>query len=533
MPYLHFETDAARREMSAAIRNTVPKPQDDIKRPRRRAQSRVKHPWTRDEMLIHAYLHSTTGLHLRRTLDQFGLQGIDTSERDADQVVGRYCQSKGKEEKIFMVDQLWMWILGPSLIITAFPQRWAQPRNDPLNVLDGIIEDINAKTGKPVENVQDLALVITARCSGSFDRHKPGDEDFQFLDMFESSIGNVNNQETELYNQFYNASRVVHQWLRDNRFGRNENNNTLSSLNHRYPRVVDEFLDIGEETRLLKEIKDIQDELIMIGRVLNQQRSTLEPLCTCLCDDLQTLGFRHQARNEVKRKVDDQKHLVDDDIAELERMRRLAHGIEQSLINLLDLKQKQSNAFEARFSRDQAAGTARQGQVILIFTVVTIVFLPVSFMAQFFTINISEYHRDSSNNLQLSYVSRYVFGVGLGISLFLIIAVFSANPLGALLRSLGFQDRRFQLQRKKSQASMARSERDRDRERRPSLAGDAFARLSRFSREEKRHGVDSDDDGSLTSVVAPRRLNLTGISTSPVSFRIRPRFSSRDLGGGV
>ncbi len=37
----------------------------------------------------------------------------------------------------------------------------------------------------------DLATLITGRCSGVFDRHRLGDEDFQFLDMFESSIGEV------------------------------------------------------------------------------------------------------------------------------------------------------------------------------------------------------------------------------------------------------------------------------------------------------------------------------------------------------
>ena len=42
-----------------------------------------------DVLLLHAYLRSHQ-LHPRRTLDQFFYHGIDTSERDADQVVYRY-----------------------------------------------------------------------------------------------------------------------------------------------------------------------------------------------------------------------------------------------------------------------------------------------------------------------------------------------------------------------------------------------------------------------------------------------------------
>lgn len=67
---------------------------------------------SRDELLIHAYMNSS--LHPRRTLDQFFYHGIDTSQRDSDQVVWRYCQNYRQYEKpnLFMVDQLWMWILG-------------------------------------------------------------------------------------------------------------------------------------------------------------------------------------------------------------------------------------------------------------------------------------------------------------------------------------------------------------------------------------------------------------------------------------
>jgi hypothetical protein len=144
-------------------------------------------------MLIRAHLStSTVSLHVRRTLDQSFYHNIDTEIRDQDQVVYRY-QTKGKpldecDPKIVMVYQLWMWILGANLILTAFPQRWQQPRNDPLNVLDSIIEDINSKTRDRVTSVYDLAMIITNRCSGVFDRHRMGDEEYQFLDLFVLSI---------------------------------------------------------------------------------------------------------------------------------------------------------------------------------------------------------------------------------------------------------------------------------------------------------------------------------------------------------
>lgn len=187
LPYLHYETDERRKEMSSAIART----QSMVSEPGHGAQ-----PDGCDEQLVKAYLHSTHNLHIRRTLDQFYYHAISTEERDQDQVVYRYTRDKKQgdkkqEVKLFMVDQLWMWILDKDLIVTCFPQRWKQPKNDPLNVLDGIIEDMSSKTQSPVKSVYDLAMLVTGGCCGVFDRHRMGGEDYQFLDMFESSIGEV------------------------------------------------------------------------------------------------------------------------------------------------------------------------------------------------------------------------------------------------------------------------------------------------------------------------------------------------------
>ena len=67
---------------------------------------------SKDEKLIYAYLLDASPLHPRRTLDQFYYSAGDTEKRDKDQVVYRYCLRHKIEPKLFMVDQLWLWILG-------------------------------------------------------------------------------------------------------------------------------------------------------------------------------------------------------------------------------------------------------------------------------------------------------------------------------------------------------------------------------------------------------------------------------------
>ncbi len=493
MPYLHFETDRRRQEMQAAIaRAQLLKEREKLDG---RFKSRIQRAATYDEMLLRAHLTSSqVSLHVRRTLDQFFYHNIDTQSRDRDQVVYRYqCKSNDPQHvdpKIFMVDQLWMWTLGKDLIVTAFPQRWQQPRNDPLNVLDGIIEDINSKTRDPVHNVYDLSMIIMGRCSGVFDRHRIGDEDYQFLDMFESSIGDATEMETMLFKEFNTASAQASAWLQHHRktirFSRHleaegrQREHRRKSDHHSHahaledppvheddfaideeddapseaPLFVDKLLDIGAETDLLAETKDIRDELNMIAKVLEDQRLVLPDLETSIID----IYFQERKnQQDLQKRFKDMLKTIDTHIKDLERMDRQAERIYKSITDLLDLKQKHANAFEARFARDQAAGTARQSQTVMVFTIVTIIFLPLSFIAAMFTIPIREFPQQTNGNggasLPITYVSQYVFGIGFAISIPFIAIALSFDAIGDFFRELKRRFRNRSIMRKRNRTN--------------------------------------------------------------------------------
>jgi hypothetical protein len=54
---------------------------------------------------------------------------------------------------------------------------------------------------------------------------------------------------------------------------------------------------------------------------------------------------------------------------------RVVHADSSQLNHLLDLKQKHANVQEARSARRQADETAKQGDTLLVFTLVTIIFV--------------------------------------------------------------------------------------------------------------------------------------------------------------
>ncbi|KAK8877584.1 ankyrin repeat protein [Apiospora arundinis] len=439
MPYLHYETDESRQKMMDAIKIVSSASQ---------ASSRDKTP---DTLLLEAYLNNKPSLHPRRTLDQFFYRGIDTSARDRDQVVYRYCEDHGHERKVFMVDQLWVLVLNKDLIITCFPERWDLKKNqkDPLGVLDGIVAEMNAKTRPPVRSVYHMAILVSGRCSGMFSRHRADDQDYQFLDMFESSVGRVTEDLTHLFHHFEQASSQSRQWSRPSRrsklrSGKNKKKNKPPTEESS---SFDRLLDIGSETSLLTEVRDIRDELNILTMILNSQLWTLGDLKNCLVEELSLSAQSSRLmRNNVnnwhaadirKRTLEQERHLKVHK-RDIQSMDEQAERLYQSLTDLLDLKQKHSNALEARFASEQAISAARSGQTVMVFTIVTIIFLPMSFISAYFGINI-----DAFDHLDGNYVAMWTFGCGLAISAVFVVMAFTVvditkaiNRFGALMKRI-------------------------------------------------------------------------------------------------
>ena len=111
-------------------------------------------------------------------------------------------------------------------------------------------------------------------------------------------------------------------------------------------------------------------------------------------------------------------------------MDKQAERIYVSIRDLLDLKQKHANAVEASYARIQASETARQGQILMVFTIVTVIFLPLSFIAAFLDLEIAEYpHHQGSQQLTLGYALKYTLGIGGGIAALSVILALSANRM--------------------------------------------------------------------------------------------------------
>ncbi|KAI0179497.1 hypothetical protein GGR52DRAFT_309312 [Hypoxylon sp. FL1284] len=106
-------------------------------------------------------------------------------------------------------------------------------------------------------------------------------------------------------------------------------------------------------------------------------------------------------------------------VEKLEELRSTALSTAENVKTLLELKQQQASVVQAWQACQQSDESVRQGRAIMMFTVVTIIFLPLSFMSSVFGMNNVQLTGDS---WEISDEFKYMFPISAGvifISLFL------------------------------------------------------------------------------------------------------------------
>jgi hypothetical protein len=210
-----------------------------------------------------------------------------------------------------------------------------------------------------------------------------------------------------------------------------------SSVRSNKDRHSNDLLNVTAEISALRECKDLKEELIMLENIFDAQKSVAHAnRMFAEADGARYPGkhyedtpllsqFRHQPVQSLQNsnKV----------IARIAKQATISH---ENLIQLLDLKQKQASVMEAAYARSQAEETARQGKTIMVFTITTVVFLPISFLAAFFAINIEEFSSSANagRGLRLSFVLKYMLGLGLATSLLLILVAFNVAKIKGITR---------------------------------------------------------------------------------------------------
>ncbi|KAF8853541.1 hypothetical protein BDZ45DRAFT_75687 [Acephala macrosclerotiorum] len=292
----------------------------------------------KDQRLTAAYLLEAHPLHVRRTLDQYYYHSmLDTKRRDIDQVVSRYQKDQNLNPKVIsMVDQLWLWVLPGAgdqvdTVITSFPSREHVSSTlgvedpDPYDFTD-VLRSIKMQLlaeRSSVRTACDLAGIIASQCSKAYLDIGTMNERPGFSEIYEIAISDVMRKEADLFENFNILTKASDEEValssdlvdmlasdpiaRDalplaslvelcERYRNNPFHGPLTASNitnwfslpatnqraaamHLITKIGRiQVLDISREISLLREVKDIQDELSIMSVLFDDQKKVLTTL---------------------------------------------------------------------------------------------------------------------------------------------------------------------------------------------------------------------------------------------------------------
>ncbi|KAH6712755.1 hypothetical protein BKA61DRAFT_484150 [Leptodontidium sp. MPI-SDFR-AT-0119] len=314
----------------------------------------------------------------------------------------------------------------------SFPRRWGRNKPDWSGVHKGIRARLDHLREGEIQSVYDMALLIMNQCSTVFfDRTKPVDERPEILDIFSNALSHVSGMKCISFESFW---RQLHK---------------LSSSDHQqadFEATARKYLNINPEGELLRETHDIIEELRMMSHIFNEQlhvvdqftnhlknlrekeekKKTAEVKMLDVMVEVQKLGaVANQPQTSDRATVaketadsgsrttisipestiqlaQDVGHEISSRLAELQKLEHsTVYVSDQQLKDLLSLKQQQASIIEAKYALKRADESVTQGRSIMLFTIVTIIFLPLSFMSSVFGMNTKDL-ADANGNPTMS-----------------------------------------------------------------------------------------------------------------------------------
>ena len=428
LPYLHWDTFKNMQRQAAIIKKRSEQAHARPVIPEIATSTSMAHK------LIWQHLTSDRPVHCRRTLDQYGYPSLrNTAVRDADQILYKRTKRKSEIEsscetpikkklssrtaagqkhrssgiddnaaKVLMVDQLWLWIMDDQTVITFFAAKEKEENDNGLSregdIRSEIYQDINGDFANQCADPFDFAALAVMHAVKAMLGEGVTDRDLQVFRIFEEYISILTEQQTSSFKYFRNN----HRW---------EKAKDINAAQH---------IDNRKDLDALLELRDIEDELNTIDRLIKEQQA-------CVVD----MELQYKTRAPQEKGINGREFLheaaqfLKDHLDQVDGMLKSARAAKKAFKELLDMKQKQANIVEAHLAREQSEVAADQSRSVMIFTVFTIIFLPLSFFASVFGINASEWSGSSNNYPKLKTIFTVMTVISLAVIIFALLVAFN------------------------------------------------------------------------------------------------------------
>ncbi|CAH0030148.1 unnamed protein product [Clonostachys rhizophaga] len=410
--------------------------------------------------LYHKADNSLASFHAPCTLDQSYYLSLDnSSERDKDQVVIKHVERQikleqqreierqrtperqrgrvippevdgtttitGSPKRLLMVNQMWIWKIDAMTLITAFPDRRheVQQPNLSIQIFKGLETHPPLSMGLMVSRLLKYTTeFVDAPANAGLNEN--------LFHIFEQSIAYRAQADANCYANFYKLQNELISLSRET-----VPHNRIKAHQQRMLETESKICDITSEMQHLCEIKDVKDELRMIQRVLDDQWDVIDQYHAGheeLKFDInqeRSNSAEAQLLGEEEDELDYTKSCIGIRISKVKSLVADATTVENSLNHLLDLKQKQGNLVIVRDTRSlaseaeqRAKDSAWQSKLLFIFTIITVIFTPISFTSTFLAVPTLEFPRANGEDVAWRWWQVFVASVVVEVLTFLVIA---------------------------------------------------------------------------------------------------------------
>lgn len=316
------------------------------------------------------------------------------------------------------------------------------PLHQQADLRDSVFNEINDDLNRPCENALDLAaLTVLHAVSALLERSSH--PDLEIFRIFEEAISVLTEKMTSSLKRFRTTGFR-------NRYGEDDEMKlNSSSIRARHKREDEKAeKENRDNTSALLELRDIEDELSTLNHLFEEQEEQINQMMAIYSGNntlsspptsppvpasawgqpinsppennstgtlplymppLTTNGrfFLQEALNRLKSYRAQSKDMI-------LRVQTTRHDFDK----LLETVQRQAQIDEVRLSRQQADLASAQNRSVMIFTVFTVIFLPLSFFTSIFGMNTREW--GGGNNIRL----RTIGSIALPTSALLVVCAF-------------------------------------------------------------------------------------------------------------
>ena len=181
----------------------------------------------------------------------------------------------------------------------------------------------------------------------------------------------------------------------------------------------DDIRDNEHDLTDLLELRDVEDELGTIRKLFRDQLRVIDDLianCYETDEDYKRgLKILRDAQKSVLSYQEQVESMLDD-----------CRSAQESFIRLLDMKQKQANVWEAWAARETNEVASGQSRAVLVFTVFTIIFLPLSFFTSLFGMNAARWS-GVETNVSLHVIFAWMFPVSAVVTISALLIAFNES----------------------------------------------------------------------------------------------------------